>query len=217
MFDDIGSFDYFLNIEDDIAISWDVLATCMAFNDASHANEVYLPNRIEMRADGTSDCVDLVADPSWKPSLTRTFRGAVLGVASNPHSGLAFLSQRQMRYAAERVDRRSRNIIVGGFMASAYANLHGPFLLWRARSDYLAHHVVHLDRWLGRPALPGDAPDEVAAVGRRDAIGDAAATGCLDLAVLEGGRLKVAGWATTADGRAATELRLSVDDQDLAG
>ena len=56
-----------------------------------------------------------------------------------------------MKYAEMRIDLDLRKQFHGGFMASAFANVHAPFLLWRTRSNLLAHHVVHLDRWSGSP------------------------------------------------------------------
>jgi hypothetical protein len=154
MFDAIDDYDYFLNIEDDILIAESVVRACIRFHTSSACNEVFLPNRIEIHSDGVRDCVDLVAIPGWQPSLLRTFDELKLGVATNPHSGLAFLGREQMYYAAERVNLAFRDLIIGGFMASAYANLHKPFLLWRARSDLSAHAVVHLDPWSHRPTPP---------------------------------------------------------------
>jgi hypothetical protein len=151
MFDAMDQYDYFLNIEDDVLITSDVLKACMMFNALSQPNEVYLPNRMECQSDGTSYCVDLFAMPGWKPELQRDFHGTTLGVACNSHSGLSFLSREQMHYATERVNVSSRDVLIGGLMASAYANLHAPFLLWRAKSDLLAHHVFHLDKWLQSP------------------------------------------------------------------
>ena len=150
MFESTDKYDYFLNIEDDILIDHAVLQNSMAFAAVSGLNEVFLPNRMERQADGTPYCVDLVAMPGWR-GLHRTFRKVDLDVAVNPHSGLFFLSRDQMRFARTKVDLARRDVFIGEAMPSAYANVHAPFLLWRAKSEPLAHHVVHLDKWLESP------------------------------------------------------------------
>jgi hypothetical protein len=129
-----------------------VFESVFEFNRVSQANEVLLPNRMEFDTDGTAYCVDLIAVPGWN-GLTRTYRGISLDIAKNPNSGLLLLSREQMRYAEARVDLGNRTRIIGGPMASAYANVHTPFLLWRAKSNQMAHHVVHLDRWRHSPPL----------------------------------------------------------------
>lgn len=220
MFDALNDYDFFLNIEDDILVADEVIETCIAFNSFSDLNEVYLPNRMERRADGSLYCVDLVAMPGWNESLHRDFQNTTLGIAYNPHSALSFLSQQQMDYAAKRVNLSRREIVVGGFMASAYANLHAPFLLWRARSNVLAHHVIHLDNWLLSPSQ-GDASPRPSLSASRDAPGRREATGCqplgyVDSVVLEGTFVKCRGWAITETGHPAKEFLLEIDHHEIA-
>lgn len=145
MVDEIEHYDYFLNIEDDILVSAEILYACIEFNKTSYCNEIFLPNRIEYKPNSTYQCVDLTAIPRWKNELQRKFRGVELGVAHNPHSGLSFLSRNQFMYAATRVKLSSREVLIGDYMASAFANLHAPFLIWRAKSYLRDHSVVHLD------------------------------------------------------------------------
>jgi hypothetical protein len=99
MFEATDDYDYFLNIEDDILISSEVLTTIMTFTDSSELNEIYLPNRMEYKADGTPYCVDLLVVPGWY-GLRRKFEDVNLDVAMNPHSGMLFLNREQMRYAS---------------------------------------------------------------------------------------------------------------------
>jgi len=148
MFDAVDDYDFFLNIEDDILVSGQVIDACIAFHSSSALNEVYLPNRMERRADSSLYCVDFLASPGWNQPCRRVFQNTTLGIALNPHSALSFLSRKQMDYAAQRVDLSRRDVVIGGLMASAYANLHAPFLLWRSRSSLIAHHILHLDNWL---------------------------------------------------------------------
>jgi hypothetical protein len=151
MFKSIDDYDYFLNIEDDIFVNEDFVANALAFNAASEINEVYLPNRMEPRTNGAMACVDLEAMPGWT-GMHREFNGTMLDVAVNPHSGLFFLTQQQMHYAAGRISLNRREQFHGGYMASAYANMHSPFLAWRAKSNPMAHYVVHADNWMGTNA-----------------------------------------------------------------
>jgi hypothetical protein len=143
----IDNYDYFINLEDDIVVDDKILSNIVKFNEVSFINELYLPNRMEEGRDGSLSCVDLTAMPGWT-GLQRVFEGVELGVALNPHSGMLCVSRQQMYYALTRVDLARREQFLGGYMASAYANFHAPFLMWRARSKPLAHHVIHADHWI---------------------------------------------------------------------
>lgn len=148
MFGSIADYDYFLHIEDDILVNEEFVTNTFAFNATSQINEIYLPNRMEKRTNGGMTCVDLEAVPGWS-GLSCTFRDTILDIARNPHSGLFFLTKRQMRYAADRISLARRDAFFVDYMASAYANVHLPFLLWRAKSNPLTHYVLHLDNWRG--------------------------------------------------------------------
>lgn len=147
-------FDYFVNIEDDVLLDAETFERVRAFDGESSVNECLHPNRMEYRPD-RSYCVDLEAMPGWTPR-TRTFAGHTLRVALNPHSGLSVLSRAKLRYAIERVDLQRREQILGGHMASAYANLHGPFAMFRVTDPLDAHKVTHLDWWNDPTVLPAD-------------------------------------------------------------
>jgi hypothetical protein len=148
MSESVDQYDYFLNIEDDILIRPGTIRRMMAFAKENRVNEVLLPNRLERDAPGRARPVDLEALPGWR-GLSRSYRGHSLDVAVNPNSSMLLLSAAQLRYARRRVDFSRRERFIGGFMASAYANAHLPFLLWRTRDDLRAHHVIHLDHWMG--------------------------------------------------------------------
>jgi hypothetical protein len=158
MFKDLDAYDYFLNIEDDILVSDQVIETCMAFSACSELNEIYLPNRMEWGENGSLYCVDLFAWPGWNEAFRRQYHNTTLGVAINPHSAFSFLSREQMKYAASRVDLSRRDILFGGYMVSAFLNVQAPFILWRSRSNLLDHHVIHLDNWLRVPSEVPSAP-----------------------------------------------------------
>ena len=157
---------------------------------------------MEQRANGAMVCVDLEAVPGWA-GLNRIFRDIVLDVAVNPHSGLFFLTQPQMRYAADRISLQRREQFHGGYMASAYANVHAPFLVWRAKSDLMAHHVVHADKWMhsadevhaSRRLLEGRDQDPRAA-----ALPGTGPLGYVDTIAIEGLFCRANGWAIDAAG-----------------
>jgi hypothetical protein len=188
-----AGYDYFLCIEDDVLLPGEVVDRMMRFQDCSEVHEVLLPNRLETAAERLSYCVDLLAMPGWR-GLHRDFEGLRLDVAQNPHSGLALLSRRQLDYAIRRVDLSRREVIVGGFIASGFANLHQPFLLWRVRDDEAAHSVVHLDHW----AWPTGLSVPVTTTGR----GPAGTLGYFDPMNVDGVICTIQGWLVGGDGRA---------------
>lgn len=204
MVEAVDGFDYMLCIEDDILIDADAVERMIRFAESARVNEILLPNRIEVGELGVTYCVDLLASGGWRP-LHRRFEGVKLGVANNPHSGLAFLSRSQAKYASRRVDLGRREQYVGGYMASAFANIHEPFLMWRT-TDLDAHHVVHLDRWKADTVINTREPVE-----RQRITGDGLA-GSLDEISVEGAQVSIRGWAADALGKP-----LSLDGIELGG
>lgn len=140
----VDQYDYFINIEDDVLLPLKTFERIVRFDKVSPIGECFHPNRMEYK-DGEEYCVDLVATPGWK-DIEKQFEGLILRVAVNPHSGLAVLSREKLLYAKTQVDFAKRGIIIGYYMASAYANLHTPFLMFRAAEKISAHMVIHLDR-----------------------------------------------------------------------
>jgi hypothetical protein len=211
MFDAVADYDYFLNIEDDLLIDADVVHTMISFAEKNRVNEVLLPHRLETWPDGSSHAVDLQAVPGWQ-GLSRAFAGQRLDVARNPHAGMCLLSAAQMRYAARRVDLDRDEQFIGGMMASAYANVHLPFLLWRTRDDVEAHCVTHLDVWLRSDVAesPSGPASEVELL-----ADEQAATGWVDEVRVEGAACRVRGWALQADGGALDISSIRVGDQVL--
>jgi hypothetical protein len=186
-------FDYFLCVEDDILVPEETIDRMIRFQVKARVNEVLLPNRLDESPEGVRYCMDLVLVPGWR-GLRRKFERMRLGVANNPHSGLAFLSREQIEYASQRVDLARREQFLGGPMASAFANLHQPFLLWRTRGDLERHHVLHLDQW----QVPGVAYS-VAGVGV--SVAPEPARGRIDEIVFDGVIARVRGWLGFTDGR----------------
>jgi hypothetical protein len=180
----------------------------MRFQDRSEVHEVLLPNRLETAAEGLTYCVDLLAMPGWR-GLHRDFEGLRLDVAQNPHSGLALLSRRQLDYAIRRVDLSRREVIFGDFIASAFANLHQPFLLWRTRDDEAAHYVLHLDHWTSSTRLIVP----VTTTGRAPA----GTLGYVDPVTIDGVICTIQGWLAGGDGRAQAFDAVRVGRAAIAG
>lgn len=203
-----AGYDYFLCLEDDILVTPDVIERMIRFERDAEVNEVLLPNRLELVAPGLTYCVDLLAIPGWR-GLRREFEGLRLDIAKNPHSGLAFLSRRQLEYGLGRVDLTRREEIVGEYMPSALANLHEPFMLWRTRDDEAAHHVTHLDRWTS-------SSPRISLRGRTIGRAPSEALGFIDLIVLDGVMCTVEGWAIGAD-RSSVDRAVSLNGIPVLG
>lgn len=187
------SYDYLLCLEDDILIEAGAVERMIRFAEQNQTNEILLPNRLEVGEQGVTYNVDLMAVPGWRP-LHRQFEGRELGVANNPHSGLTFLSKEQASYAALRVDLDRREEYVGGLMASAFANVHEPFLLWRT-VDGDAHHVLHLDHWQSGHTMHVSEPARA-----RRSTGDPR-RGMIDEVRFDGQCVTVRGWAADDEGQ----------------
>ncbi len=145
MFSQVNKYDYFINIEDDILLDRETFERILEFDRHNLPNECFHPNRIEQK-DGKEYCVDLEAMPGWT-QMSKKYSNYDLRVALNPHSGISILSKEKLLYAGKYVDFEKREIIIGHYMASAYANLHAPFLMYRSFPDLTAHKVIHLDNW----------------------------------------------------------------------
>lgn len=145
MVSQLHNYDYFINIEDDILLDRETFYRIKEFDEKNLINECFHPNRVEYR-NGREYCVDLEAMPGWTHMLKK-YKNYNLRVALNPHSGISCLSKEKLAYAKRYVDFARRDIIIGHYMASAYANLHSPFILFRSFPDLSLHKVIHLDNW----------------------------------------------------------------------
>lgn len=146
MTDHIDEFDYFLNVEDDIFVTNDVLDNIYDFDKVSQINEVLLPNRLET-VNGKTYCVDTnVCFPGWI-NTEKKFKNKLIKVAINPHSGILILSSKKLRYAISNIDISSVKPTIGGYMAASFALFHSPFCLYRFKDDISFHSVIHLDKW----------------------------------------------------------------------
>jgi hypothetical protein len=141
----VDKYDYFINIEDDVLLTRDTFEKILKFDEESGINECFHPNRME--CEGNDEyCVDLKVWGGWT-DISKKYDGIELRVANNPHSAVAVFSRRKLLYAIQKTDLKCRDRIVGYYMASAYCNLHKPFLLFRSFNDIKAHTVLHLDNW----------------------------------------------------------------------
>jgi len=145
MFSQIDKYDYFINIEDDILLDRETFERILEFDRKNLVNECFHPNRMEYK-DGREYCVDLKAMPGWT-QMSKKYANYDLRVALNPHSGISVLSKDKILYAKKYVDFKKRDKIIGHYMASAYANLHSPFMMFRPFPNLSSHKVIHLDNW----------------------------------------------------------------------
>lgn len=145
MFSQVNNYDYFVNLEDDILLDRKTFERILKFDKRNPINECFHPNRMEYK-DGKEYCVDLKAMPGWK-NISKNYLNYKLKVAVNPHSGISILSRDKLLYAQKHINFKRRDKTIGHYMASAYANLHLPFLLFRSFSNLSAHKVIHLDNW----------------------------------------------------------------------
>ena len=147
MFGLIEEYDYFINIEDDILFTNENFQKIIQFDKKNDINKCFHPNRMEYDEDGNEYCVDFKAESGWK-KFSMVYEGQKLRVAKNPHSGLAVFSKPKMLYIKECVNLKRRDRIIGYYMASAFANINSPFLLFRSYSDLSFHKVIHMDKWI---------------------------------------------------------------------
>ncbi len=81
----LDSYDYFINIEDDIYLPEETFNNVVEFDKTAFLNEVLHPNRHETDDNGNKYCVDILALDSWT-FQRRRYHGIELRVALNPHS-----------------------------------------------------------------------------------------------------------------------------------
>ena len=140
----VNDYDYFINVEDDILVTEDVLQNVVQFDNLfkDDIRKVFLPNRVE-KGDKKVHFVDW--RNSWLKNPLIMFENLPLKVASNHHSGILILSTKKYQYAYSKLDPKFRQVWWGGPMASAFAYFHIPFELYRNSMFTLFHSVEHLD------------------------------------------------------------------------
>jgi hypothetical protein len=141
----VEEYDYFINIEDDILLPVETFRNVLEFDQEFLINECLHPNRIEVCGDRK-----LPNDPMVRPRIwtlqEKHWRGKVLRVATNPHSGILILSRDKLRYCLQNVDVNFRGEVIGAGMESAFAHFHKPFSLYRPYKNLDFHVVIHQDR-----------------------------------------------------------------------
>jgi hypothetical protein len=146
MREQIGEYDYFLNIEDDIEVNPHIFTNILEFDSETLDNQCFLPNRYEVK-DGKRIFADILLNRGWT-TQELNFRGKRLRVALNPHASLMFLKASKYKYATDRIDLSFRGKVIGRAGASAYAHFHKPLSLFRSYDDPYFHSVQHLDHYV---------------------------------------------------------------------
>lgn len=149
MINNTDNYDYFINIEDDIILPEETIQNIFEFDKHFLINECLLPNRIEVNQDKRV-CIDLVAKPGWTSQM-REFNGSPVRVALNAHSGISILSREKIQYLKNYVDLTKKELIIGGYMASAYAKIHSPFCMYRYFNELHKNIIIHQDHWVPEP------------------------------------------------------------------
>jgi len=146
MKDFMDEYDYFINIEDDIHLTNDVVNNVIQFDKKAKINEIFLPNRIEVEGKENWKNVDLEVVPGWT-KLSKIYNQITLKEAINRHSGLLIMSTKKFQEVIKVIDTGFRETWCGGPMASAFAYFHSPFVLYRNYYPTRFHSVEHLDKW----------------------------------------------------------------------
>ncbi len=141
-------FDLIMVIEDDIQLNEITLEAIITFNSQDEPDSILIANRVEQLLEGQF-CTDLVAMPGWKsPPITlscKPYREPI-----NIHSGLLLLTSEKFRMAYKERPFHEPTKIIGDYMASAFANMHAYFRVFRALPTRSEVTVLHLDSWVQR-------------------------------------------------------------------
>jgi len=140
-----NEYEYVMVLEDDILINPEIIQNCVIFDSMRSFDEILLPNRVEISGSHIY-CVDLLNNPR-RTSIQSKFLGRSLRIYQSPHSGIGLFRSDKYKYARSKICSSSRDLIVGGYMASAFAHYHKPFSLFRIDDGLDMHTVVHLDRY----------------------------------------------------------------------
>jgi hypothetical protein len=141
-----SEYDYLMVIEDDIKIEKDIFLNIFLFDSKFSVDHIFLPNRLESNF-GRLICIDTYKIPDFLNEDVIFFNNHRLRVYKNPHSGIYIMSKEKFLYSKKYINFKSRDIIIGGYMASAFANAHKPFKLFRVSDSLEFHTVIHLDNY----------------------------------------------------------------------
>jgi hypothetical protein len=144
-------YDYVLVVEDDILVEEGTITELLAFNSNENSDYILIPNRVEV-IEGNQFCTDMIAMPGWKES-TININGSLFREPINIHSGMFLLTSSKFREAFEKRPFKTPTIIIGGYMASALANMLAYFRILRKLPTSTEIPVTHLDSWVERQIL----------------------------------------------------------------
>lgn len=147
----LDQYDYFVVCEDDLLVQSKIVQNIIDFNSKHNVKDIFLPNRIEI-AENALSFVDIEVDSMLLNQNMILFNGEVLRNYRNTHSGIAFFSKAQLEYAVSQLDMDYEGIIVGSYMASAFAHFHSPFNVFKVSPPSIFHSIVHLDPFV-RPSI----------------------------------------------------------------
>lgn len=142
------NYDFVIIIEDDIQINTVTLSELISFNSQANSDSILIPNRVEMIME-QQFCTDLIAMPGWKMSSI-SLNGKNYREPINIHSGVLLLTSEKFRKAYENRPFKEPTKIIGDYMASAFANMHANFKIYRALPTSNQVTVLHLDSWVQR-------------------------------------------------------------------
>jgi hypothetical protein len=144
----LDNYEYLLVLEDDILVPRHTIERMLAagreLEDVRHA---IFPNRIEFLR-GFPVVPDLIALPGWT-AQTINWRSKTWYRAKNPHSAILFLGRHQSE-EFRKVDFSRPHITIGEYTTSAFERAHSGYSLFRERTRFPVHCVIHQDGWCRR-------------------------------------------------------------------
>jgi hypothetical protein len=153
--DYINSYDYFVNIEDDLILPKETFERIVDISKSLRINEAIIPNRFESDLLGREYCVDLYAIPIWEEE-EKKINDNIFKIPLNPHSGILILSKDRLNYSFEKIDLLFRGITIGRELESAFAHFHSPFQLYRPFNPINYLKIYHQDKFKHSPNYLSD-------------------------------------------------------------
>jgi len=144
----IAKYDFVMILEDDIEIESGTLTQLLQLYNLLEPNDALIPNRIEV-LDGIRYCTDLVAMPGWKRS-SFNISSFTVREPINIHSGFLLMGREKFKSAYEQKPFEAPTLIIGDYMASAFANMHSNFRILRSIPVTNSMTVLHHDNWAKR-------------------------------------------------------------------
>ncbi len=146
-------YDFIIVMEDDIQTRKGTLLRLLKFNSEVDSELILIPNRIEKYRSKTY-CPDLISMPGWK-APPFVFQNLVLREPINIHSGIVAMSSSRFKLAYKSKPFNTPTIIIGDYMASAFANIHAYQRIVRALPPMDQITLFHEDNWAERMVQMG--------------------------------------------------------------